>query len=366
MERNNRDNIYDYSNSGVEIQNIINPFAKSINRRLNSESNINEQCNLSVNNLTVIGAGGFGTVYQDENDVVIKTIINPSECDDAKIEFDKHKIIYDTFTRLDKVKNVSDFVNTIDMNENDILQMEDMDEILKLVKKYVVISQPYKSCTNKININNIIYSCFFTMSKLKGIPVWMYNDIDIDIMNNVDPEYYNHIGENFELMLHLSFNTETTEGIIGREYNKPQISKTNPARGYFINADSNMLNILREKYNFDLSDYQIKCIMGFVYSYIFKVCDIIPIDIEICLGYYDGKFKINVLDFGMTIDMHKTNNIPENSSAIDYKDLLNNEYISKEIIESKVKSDISNDIFRYGRLLRIIGMEFSTLFNIIL
>jgi hypothetical protein len=60
-------------------------------------------------------------------------------------------------------------------------------------------------------------------------------------------------------------------------------------------------------YQFPLSITELEEMIGFIYGWIFYACRIIPLDIEITLGLYDGQFKLNVLDFGQTVRLNDGN-----------------------------------------------------------
>lgn len=283
--------------------------------------------NLNLENIEVIGAGGFGTVYLLKNGLVLKGIRDKKSCGEAKIEFDKQKKIYDSFEKLKKIDIDDDFIN--------------------LVKKNIVISKPIDSCQNNLTINNDTYSCYILMSKLNGIPIKIYNKLDRESLNKFDKNYLDGKGEKFEIMTQLTFNLETSSGFYGIEYTKTKINNKNPPRGYFITENSDFLNKLRNDYNFKLSDEQLQKIIGFIYGWIFYDTQIVPIDIEIALGLYDNEFKINILDFGLTFDInnYKIENHIRHSS---YKNIMNssishNEKMKKIIDETR--SDISMDIY---------------------
>ena len=52
--------------------------------------------------LKLIGAGGFGMVYLQPDNTVLKAI-RSLQCGEAKIEFEKQKKIYDLFQNLHKL-----------------------------------------------------------------------------------------------------------------------------------------------------------------------------------------------------------------------------------------------------------------------
>lgn len=301
---------------------------------------ISEQCknkidNIINNNTTVLGAGGYGIIYLLGDGTVLKAIKQNNDCFSAEKELKKQEKIYNSFEYLKKFE--------ID------------DKFIDMIKKTVIISNPIDSCIKDIHIDKYKYSCFFVMSRLHGIPFYIYDKYEKYsgdmIMKRIDPEYLKEKGINFEIMGHLSFNTSLV-GFYGNGSMDTIISNTSHPRGYFIPKESNFLNMLREKYDLKLSDDDIEKIIGFVYGWIFYFAKIIPWDIEFTLGYYDGEWKINIVDFGMTIDMNKFEEIDDNQKFIDIKKLVNkkksiNELNNEEFsnLEELTKFDIGIDFY---------------------
>lgn len=130
--------------------------------------------------------------------------------------------------------------------------------------------------------------------------------------------------KNEKVLCHLAFNSNK-EGYFFTEDGR--------LRGYFLTRKSLVLSKLRENYGLTLKNQDIDFIIGFMYGFIYKKCDIIPLDIEFALGYNreDNTFKINILDFGMTFDVQNDEN---NSRDIHFQNT-----------EDDVKSELSYDIY---------------------
>lgn len=286
-----------------------------------------ETCNF-LNVKELLGAGGYGVVYLNHDGTVTKGIYSSKACDEAFLELDKQRIAYRVFEAL-KQTNIPD-------------------RIYNLVKDNVIIAKPGASCQRPIIIEGREFACYFTMERLRGVSLKMLKTIDPNSWDNLSPEFLEKRGENFEVMVHLSFNSELNGKIYGIKYTKNLISESNPPRGYFINEEAPLLEKMRQIYGLKLSDREIKEIIGFVYGILFFYGKLIPIDIEIALGYYDGKFKINVLDFGMTIDMSDLKNIPIGPSTREIITILHSDLSPEEKqkeLERKVKYSLSVDLY---------------------
>ena len=92
-------------------------------------------------------------------------------------------------------------------------------------------------------------------------------------------------------------------------------------------------------------------IIGFIYGRIYFDCDIIPIDIEITLGFNQStnSFEINVLDFGMTFDkknIHQNPMLPRNTGffAIYHNGLLDNKEKESQFLQLTL-DDIDIDLY---------------------
>jgi hypothetical protein len=268
----------------------------------------------------VIGADGFGTVYENKQGIILKAIRDNLECDTAQIEMDKQKIVFNLFNKLKS--------QTI---ENDLVD---------LINKYVRISQVYTSYNSNLTIGQTKYACYYTMSKLYGIPLKMYYQFNPQLQEKIT-DY----SPDVSIMTQLSFNNELAEGFYGRNYNNPQISRSNPSRGYFLGQESDFLDFLRSEYNFDLSDSELKSMIGFIYGYIYFHGGIIPIDIEITLGYDEKnkRFYVNVLDFGLTIDINKSNLSMSDIRTNPYMKILNKNNL--DLLTKRVIEDISLDLY---------------------
>lgn len=291
--------------------------------------------------LKILGAGGFGTVYLLPNNNVIKAIKDHTNCMAAEEEMKKQRDIYASFVELQNLKADEELIN--------------------LVKKYVVLSDPLNAKNEPITINDHIYSCYFEMTRLVGIPLNIYEQFDMNIDNSFDKEYLAQHKSDFFILLQLTYNTDLPNKIYGTNYSRAKISDKNPLRGYFISEnDVSILNFLRNYYNLLLSDNQIQQIIGFIYGWIFFKAKYVPIDIEIALGYdsLTKEFKINVLDFGMTF-FYNVNNVDEIKHDFKYDQILKalNTYISEtplekrnvdgiiENIQNKVLDNIDYDLY---------------------
>ena len=285
-----------------------------------------------------IGAGGFGTIFQlsSNKEEVIKAIYSRESCHEAQIEYMKQQRIYNSFKRLKENKG----------------EEERQSPIIKMVNKLVKISKPISYMDRKAVINNRIFACTITMTKLNGIPLRDMINIDKNVLNRFDKEFIEERTLDFEIMAHLALNSDIG-GVYGITFgNKALVSDKNPPRGYFITEESGLLDNIREMYNVDLTDSDFKQIIGFIYGRIMFDTNIIPIDIEIALGLYGknkNKIKINVLDFGMTFDLEniRDNKVLPRTSL--FFDIINDESLSpneksKEILE-KGKEDISIDLY---------------------
>lgn len=287
--------------------------------------------------LNLIGSGGFGRVFQTRDGNVIKAIMDKKACDEASLEMGKQLKIFNAFENLNN------------MNLNNIKNPEDK-IIIQLVQKYVKVSKPLQSCNDSFKIGNDRYSCFIMMTKLNGISINLYKELGIST-NKIDPDYLESLSKNNqEIMLQLSLNLDLTSNFYGVEYSKQFLSDRNPPRGYFTNDDGEIIRKLNQDYNLLLSISTIKIIIGFIYGFIFYYARIVPTDIEITLGYNNtsGNFEINVLDFGMTIDLNDIDNtpiLPRNKNIIDIfnSSLTNIEKFNK--LEKETKLDIGIDLY---------------------
>ncbi len=268
-------------------------------------------CNtLDLSNLILIGAGGFSNVYQLQNGKVLKAIVSKNACQDALLEMNKQNKAYLAWKKLT-------FINTKDPIVN---------KAIELVK----FSKPFASCNQGIQVDGKKFSCYFIMEKLSGIPFSTLLDLNPNVINQVQNDFKPN-----DLMLQLSLNSELLEKIYGVTYSKKMVGYNNPPRGYFINDSSNTL----QRFGIDVT--QIKEIMGFIYGYLFYVAKLIPIDIEMTLGTYGGKYYLNVLDFGMTVDIEDISNNSKLPRTIEFINRIEN----IELLEKLTIEDISIDLY---------------------
>lgn len=276
----------------------------------------------------IIGAGGFGVVYLKSNGQAVKAIYSRSACDEAFVELNKQAKIYQLF--------------------QNIKQTHNNNRIYNLVKDNIVVSKPGQSCSQPITIDNRNFSCFYSMDLLRGVSISMLENADPESISKLDPEFIAKRGKDFELMVHLSFNTEIPSNIYGVSYSKSNVNDQNPPRGYFINQDASILDVFRSKYGLHLSNTEIKEIIGFIYGILYYYGKIIPIDIEITLGYYDGVFKINVLDFGMTIDVSDLDNVPVTVNTQEIVKILQSPistFEKEQELIRKIRYNLSVDLY---------------------
>jgi len=280
--------------------------------------------------LNPIGAGGFGVVYLLNDGSVIKAIYGKESCHEAQIEYGKQLRIYNSFKELKKNYKSSS------------------NRIINLVNEYVKISKPYNFMDKSTIINDTTYACTIRMSKLNGISLKNFYKLDPNIINRFSKEFLEKVGEDFQIMPHLALNSDIG-GIYGNSYTKKIISNKNPPRGYFLTEHSGLLDKIRKIFKLSLSNNEIKEIIGFIYGWILFDTNIIPIDIEITLGLYNNKFKINALDYGMCFNLDNINDNPILPRTAPFFDILNNNKLSSiekydKIIEQG-KDDISIDLY---------------------
>lgn len=232
--------------------------------------------------MKVLGAGGDGIVFLDLRDPerVTKAIYrNNQACSKARTEYDKQQRIYECLQCL--------------------YQCDD-DPLVNLIKQYVRIAKPISFTDAPVDMNGIRYECAFSMTRLNQLPMLFYDTFDRGITRRIEPHYKEQLGG---LMAHLSFNSPIS-GVFGIKFSSANITRENPPRGYFSNAETGFFDFLRREYGFSLSDEALQRIMAFMYGWIYFKCDIIPLDIEFTLGFNQQtrQIELNVLDFGMTFD----------------------------------------------------------------
>jgi hypothetical protein len=237
--------------------------------------------------LKLIGGGEHSSLYHYRGHI-LKAIQKPEECNQAEEEFAKQKDIYNCFALL----RMRDYKNH---------------RLLNQIKQYVVISEPIAHSAKPLIVNGVTYACSIEMSTLKGLPLSMIQSIDRQLSRHVTMGYWPKYQQQ-DIMLHLSFNNPTESRLLGVK-TESLISETNPSRGYFFSRDDaeEWIDSLKVDYQFPLSITELEEMIGFIYGWIFYACRIIPLDIEITLGLYDGQFKLNVLDFGQTVRLNDAN-----------------------------------------------------------
>ena len=290
-----------------------------------SRRQIKQQCKLTGRErLQVIGAGGFGTIYYDSSrDVVVKAIIRSNSCNQAFNEMNTQFKIHVAFEDLADISGVS-----LDGAE---LSVDDL-ALIQNVKQYVKVSKALSSCDKPIVINDITYSCYFFMERLSGVPVAKLLAIDPLLFKNTRDSY-----RPSDVMVHMAFNSDLPAKLYPVVQSKKPISDINPSRGYFLD-DAFDVTVL----NMPLRKSRVKEMIGFVYSYIYFHEYIIPLDIEFTIGWtQDGEFVMNVLDFGMTIDM-------KNGTYAEYSDVIGMDISLDEkakLLEDRVREKLSYDLY---------------------
>lgn len=273
----------------------------------------------------LIGGGKYSNVFLLRNGNILKAIKTLEDCEEAEKEFAKQTKIYNCFNALNE-RNHKDHA------------------LLNLIKKYIIISRPIRYNNKPFTYNDEDYNCSIVMSELKGVPLSMIAKIDDNLQKNYDADYWSLLNlDQEEIMLHASFNNcRATNGVLGMKETE-LISESNPARGYFFsgcnNAEEWFETFIMEYNEFPLTMNNLEEIFGFIYGWIYYACHIIPLDIEMTIGLYNGEFKINVLDFGQTFDMKESKNNVVNDCNSVYDNLLNDE---KELL-IRVKNAIDND-----------------------
>ncbi|HSW76805.1 MAG TPA: hypothetical protein VLG50_07155 [Candidatus Saccharimonadales bacterium] len=263
-----------------------------------------------------IGAGGFGTIFMSSQRTVIKALYNKNNCDNAETEFNKQIKVYNTF---ESIKHIQ-FDNPL---------IDDAKNIIK-------VSKPINYDNRSIMINNNQYACYFSMDYLYGLPLWMYKDIV--------PQALKKLNADFEIMLHLSFNSHLKEDFYGAKPSSVFIDEHNPPRGYFINENSEFLKKLQKYYKFPYNNNQLRFIIGFIYGVLFFHANLIPFDIEITLGYHNAQFYINIVDFGLVIDLDDLEHAPKHFYTEDVKNIINNNESLEEYILNQLSLDMYCDI----------------------
>lgn len=302
---------------------------------------------MEYKNLKIIGAGGFGTIYElspsvKNGDTVIKAIIGQSNCKDASIEYNKQRKIYDSFIYLKHI-NCDNYKN-----------QKSGKNLLQIIKDNVIISKPIQFSDKLTIINNENYECSLIMSKLMGIPLSIYFDSNSSFdqgKKDFEKEYLKKVGKDYSVMGHLTISGNIFKsGFYPKNVDK-KVSENNPLRGYFIVDNDPFLDYLKEHYNLQWNIEELKEIIGFIYGWIYYNANIVPIDIEIALGYdkFKDNFVINVMDFGLTVDLLNNENNINNFAIKKYVDIIDDDILEGHKREEKIfdefMSDMSVDIY---------------------
>ena len=272
-------------------------------------------CDLTdFSDLTLIGAGGFAYIYGLKNGNVVKAIISKDACEDAFLEMNKQAKVYNAW--------------------NNLMNTFTEDPIINRTKTWVKIPKPIASCNKELIVDDKNFSCYFLMEKLSGMTLSTLQGLNPNVINDLKPDFKPN-----DLMLQLSLNSELPEKIYGVNYSKKLVGYNNPPRGYFINDTSNTLQKL------GIDTVQMKEIMGFVYGYLFYAANLVPIDIEFALGRYAGKYYLNVLDFGMTVDLDNMNNNTPMPRTYQFLQTVNKDEHKTVHLEKLIIEDISTDLY---------------------
>jgi hypothetical protein len=199
----------------------------------------------------IVGSGGFGLVLKsNSSDVVVKSLYKPDSCDSAKIEFTKHREIYNAFKEF-----------TVPTVSKGTLPTE---------RSGIVIPEPIGFSKYGTTLLNRYFSCFYAMRYIQP-PMK-----DLYLVHLILKEEYD--------------SSDIFNKVVGREYSQ-DISLRNPARGYFITV-SKLESILKEfNKRVDYIAYKI----GELFGIILFGAEYNPIDVEYVLT---SEFKVAALDFG--------------------------------------------------------------------
>ncbi len=216
----------------------------------------------------IIGAGGFGLVVKQENSIVVgKFLINPKDCNEAKVEFSKHYRIYEAF-------------KTSQSKTNKYPQL--------------CLSTPLDFSNIPAQIRGKTYDCYYLMTEL---PQLNENGIYHIINNDV-------------------FHEKQYNKVIGRKYSEP-VSDENPSRGFFATynyIDENILQSNKYKTGSLSSISSLLRYMGYSFGVILFIADLLPRDVEYVLGLNrDGQLCFMILDFGLTksIDFYPSEEVAQ-------------------------------------------------------
>lgn len=279
-----------------------------------------------------------GKVHQLNNKAAIKGLFGEGVCISAKEEFEKQQIIWESFYSLSRMDKGGFSTKA--------------KRALTLVEKYVKISRPLSSCNRRVIINEHEYDYSFSMELLNGVPIQDYIDIigDSEAFNLSD-DYLNCAGEGFQPMLHLSSNSEIPSKFFTNIYTQRIIHCGDPLRGFFMSLDEiRLLEGILDKYNSELTVEDIALMMGFIYGWIYYATEIISRDIEITLGVYNGEVKVNVLDFGATVDMRNLDTLERSPQNYDLYTLVDKYPPGKDrdmAIDEYTQILLAQDIYAY-------------------
>eukprot|EP01084_Bolivina_argentea_P122892 217780_1 len=259
----------------------------------------------------ILGSGSFGTVYAGQlpTDDVVKAFRGKLHCKNAKDEFDMQKQIWTVFNKAQQ---------STDSNE------------AKLAS-YIEVAKPPKSgfCAYKKNGYTLAghqYDCFLLMSRLNGAPP------DTAKYSLIPKSEWTASGEDEkgsslatksdkDIMIHASLNDHPMfrpftknywkggHGFYNNDWATNPIEKATGLRGYFITdaelAPGKLLKDLDASLKTGgLGKDMAKKVIGFAYGRLLRA-GYMGDDIEFTFGYYNGKWKINMLDFGKVLNVEK-------------------------------------------------------------
>jgi hypothetical protein len=212
----------------------------------------------------IIGSGGFGLIVKHKSMPVVMKLLYDGNCDDSKIEFEKHYNIYSAFSLASKKLSI---------------------EYSNLASNYkeICVSRPLAFENRKIEMFDKIFACYYLMSFLNPLTL------------NNNSSLYHIINDEYK---------STVDKSLGRVYSLP-ISENNPSRGFFASYSyitDVIFPSLTEDQKGVLNNIDVLIqYMGFSFGLITFVAEYFPKDVEYTLGTTDeGKLCFCVLDFGMT------------------------------------------------------------------
>lgn len=290
--------------------------------------------------LETVGIGGSGRVFKIDEDTVIKAMISEKLCADSQRELELQYRVWDSFRSISESLALATEPQALG--------------ILRLIRDYVKVSKPIESCQSEVKINGASYDCSFTMERLRGVPLKDFIEIFENYETNgsvfnLSDDYLETVGLDAEYMLHLSFNFESRAKFYAGNYGRKIIKPGEALRGFFISQDEqSVLEALMAKYKSQLTVQDLQIMIGFIYGWVYYVSGLVPKDIEITVGISNNDLVVNVLDFGMTIDLDNMANMERTLGNIDYEQIMNRTEPgeSRDIeIHEKVIQDISVDLY---------------------